>query len=372
MPDTRIIISGGGTGGHIFPAIAIADAIKRRNPAAEILFIGARGKMEMEKVPSAGYRIIGLWISGYQRNYSWSNLLLPFKIIFSLIQAAIIILKFKPHAVVGVGGFASGPTMRMASLLGVPTAIQEQNSFPGKTNKLLAKKAGVVCVAYDNMERYFKNAKIVKTGNPIRSDFNRTGDISDESFRYFNLDKTKKVILVVGGSQGAVSINNAISIGLKNLIDSGFQIIWQTGRNGFQKAGEAIRSQGFDTENGMIRVYDFINRMDYAYTCASLIVSRAGAIAIAELCTVGKPLVLIPFPHAAEDHQTQNALALVEKQAAILIRNQDASQMLIKTILHMMDNYHDSLKMAENLKKLALHNSSDLIVDEIFNLIKVS
>lgn len=371
MLKYRILISGGGTGGHIFPAISIADAIRKRYPDSEILFVGALGKMEMEKVPAAGYRIIGLWISGFQRKFSVSNVILPLKLLVSLLHAAIIILRFKPNVVVGVGGFASGPTLRMASLLGIPTVIQEQNSFPGKTNKILGRKAKVVCVAYDHMEKYFQQTSIVKTGNPIRSEISNPLVLSDEAFQFFNLDKSKKVLLVIGGSQGALSINNAIADGLKTLVANGLQIIWQTGKNGWARSIEAIHSQGYNENEGAIRIYDFINRMDLAYDCASVIVSRAGAIAIAELSSIGKPSILIPFPHAAENHQTRNAVALVEKQAVLMISNHEANEKLVSTILWIVNNFDESLKMADNLKKLSVNNSAELIVDEIFKHVRV-
>lgn len=361
----RFIISGGGTGGHIFPAIAIANALKRKDENAEILFVGAQGRMEMEKVPAAGYKIEGLWISGLQRKLTLKNLSFPFKVISSLIKARKIITDFKPDVVIGVGGYASGPTLRAATSKKIPALIQEQNSFPGITNKLLAGKVSKICVAYDGMEKFFPKEKIVKTGNPIRSNVIEIEGKREEAAQFFNLDKSKKTVLIVGGSQGALSVNRAIGENIKVFTENNIQLIWQTGKHYFTEATQLAESM--KAKN--IKVTEFIDRMDLAYAMADIIISRAGAIAISEICAVAKPPIFIPLPSAAEDHQTKNANALVEKDAAILIKNNEVSEKIGETLMSLINNEEKQKILSENLKKLAIKNSADLIAEEILKLV---
>ena len=361
---TKVIISGGGTGGHIFPAIAIANALIKREPDTDILFVGAKGKMEMEKVPAAGYPIEGLWISGLQRKLTIKNLSFPFKVLSSLMKAKKIINNFNPDVVIGVGGYASGPTLRAATKKKIPSIIQEQNSFPGITNKLLAKDVSRICVAYDGMGKYFPENKIVKTGNPVRQNVIDINGKSDSAYKFFDLDKNKKTILVVGGSQGAFSINKAIHKYLDLIIENGIQLIWQTGKFYYETAKEVMN----DLNDKGIRTIQFIDRMDYAYAVADVIISRAGAIAISEICAVGKPTIFIPLPTAAEDHQKKNALALVEKEAALFIENKDAINQLGKAVMDLINNENQQSTLHINLKKLAITNADERIVDEILKL----
>jgi len=362
----KVIISGGGTGGHIFPAIAIADTLKKLKPDAEILFIGAKDKMEMQKVPAAGYPIEGLWISGLQRSLSLKNLSFPFKVISSLAKANKIIKRFKPDIVIGVGGFASGPTLWVASKKGIPTLIQEQNSFPGITNKLLAKKVSKICVAYEGMDKYFPKDKIVLTGNPVRSNVIDLNGKESKALEYFKLKADKKTIFVVGGSQGALSINKVIHNHLDLFLNNNLQLIWQTGKYYFDTAKAATT----DLESKGIRTVEFIDRMDYAYSVADIIISRAGAIAVSEICSVGKPAVFIPLPTAAEDHQKKNALALVEKEAAIMIHGHEADKKFEDVMLSLINNEKKQEALIQNLSKLAIKDSANRIVDEIINLIE--
>jgi len=360
-----VIISGGGTGGHIFPAIAIANALKKKVPDVNILFIGAKGKMEMEKVPAAGYPIEGLWISGLQRKLTMKNLAFPLKVISSMMKAGRIMKKFKPDVVIGVGGFASGPTLRVASNKGIPTLIQEQNSFPGITNKLLAKKVNKICVAYDGMEKFFPKEKIILTGNPIRREMIEIEGKQDEAFSFFKLTPDKPVVLVVGGSQGALSINKSIHNHLTQFSEQGVQLIWQTGKYYFHTAKEVA---GAFQDNG-VRIVEFIDRMDYAYAIANVIISRAGAIAISEICAVGKPTVFVPLPSAAEDHQTKNAQALVEKKAALLVKDQEANETLVDSVIQLIRNKEKQIELNHNLLKLARKDSDEKIANEILALI---
>ncbi len=362
----KIIISGGGTGGHIFPAIAIANALKKMDSTIEILFVGAKGKMEMEKVPMAGYKIEGLWISGLQRNSFLSNLSFPFKVISSLSQAAKIIGKFRPDVAVGVGGYASGPLLYMASKKRVPALIQEQNSFPGITNKLLAKKVNKVCVAYDGMEKFFPGNKIVKTGNPVREEVVKTDGKKYEAINYFGLDDNIKTILVVGGSQGARSINLSIKSGLEKIKNSGCQLIWQTGKLFYEEAHNIVENLNCSR----IKVFDFINRMDLAYSIADLVVTRAGASTVSELCIVGKPSILVPLPTAAEDHQTKNCMALVQKNAGILVRDNEAMNMLVDKALEIIDDTDKLTSLSNNISQLALPDSAKIIAKEVLQLAK--
>jgi len=361
-----VIISGGGTGGHIFPAIAIANTLRARIPGIDILFIGAKDKMEMEKVPAAGYPIEGLWISGLQRKLTWKNLSFPFKVISSLIKARTIINRFKPDVVVGVGGFASGPVLRIATNKSIPSVIQEQNSFPGITNRLLSKKVNKICVAYDGMEKYFPKEKIVLTGNPVRKDVIEIEGKKDEAHKYFELESGKKTVLVIGGSQGALAINKSIHADLGKFIKHNFQLIWQTGKYYFETAQAAAK----DMSSNGIRVKEFIDKMDYAYSLADVIISRAGAIAISEICAVGKPVILVPLPTAAEDHQTRNATSLVQKNAAIMVCDAEVNSKLTDMVIQLLNDPDGQQALSRNLIKLSHADAADKIADEILALIK--
>ena len=358
--NPKIIISGGGTGGHIFPAIAIAKALMKRVSSAEILFVGAKGRMEMERVPLAGFEIKGLWISGLQRRLTIKNLLFPMKLILSLLKAQQIIRKFKPDIVIGVGGYASGPTLRMAIRQKVPTLIQEQNSYPGITNRLLAKKVNSICVAYDHMDHFFPKEKIIKTGNPVREELVDVSGKREQAREFFNLD-SRQVVLVVGGSQGAIVINKSIENLLPEILKNNLQLIWQTGTLFFDQAVENASDQ--------IKVFKFIDRMDLAYASADIVISRAGAIAISELCLVKKPVIFVPLPSAAEDHQTKNAQALVELKAALMIKESSIGEQL-GSMLHDLSLDKDlQMRLSTNIGKLAIPNASEMIVDEIIKLL---
>lgn len=362
----RLIISGGGTGGHIFPAIAIANKFKSRHPESKILFVGAKGRMEMARVPEAGYEIIGLWISGLQRSLSLSNLLFPFKLLFSYLKAFSILKSFKPDAVIGTGGFASGPLMLAAGKLRIPALIQEQNSYAGLTNKKLAKNVNKICVAYEGMEKYFPAEKIVLTGNPIRKDlFNDLSQIKEKACVQFAFDTNIRTILVLGGSLGARTINESVVNHIDKLIDAGVQIIWQTGKLYFDEMNRRVA--GKDLRK--IRIYDFLTKMDYAYAVADLVISRAGALSISELCLVGKPVVFVPSPNVADDHQTKNAEAIAAKQAAKIIADEDAVDNLIIEALALVFEEHKLIKMSENIKALARPDATERIVDEIEKLV---
>lgn len=358
----RLIVSGGGTGGHIFPAIAIADAFKRRHPDAEILFVGAKGRMEMDRVPKAGYPIEGLWISGFKRELSLDNLSFPFKLISSLWKAKRILKKFKPDVVVGVGGFASGPTMRKATSLGIPVVIQEQNSFPGVTNKIVAPKAAKICVAYDNMERWFPKDKIVLTGNPLRNNVVATEGKCEEGAKFFGLDPEKPIILLVGGSQGALGINKGISAKLAMFKDVDYQLIWQTGKFYIDQAQKEIKELGLEDK---VKPTVFIDRMDLAYACANVVISRAGAMSISELSLVKKAVVFVPLPTAAEDHQTKNAQSLADKDAAIVVKNSETPEKLLPTVFDLLKDEEKIRTMEENIAKFARPNAAEDIVNEI-------
>jgi len=362
----KFIISGGGTGGHIFPAISIANALKKYLPDAEILFVGALGRMEMERVPAAGYPIEGLPVSGFDRKNMLRNVKVLINLFRSIVKARGIIRRFKPDAAIGVGGYASAPTLRAASAFGIPTVLQEQNSYAGVTNKLLAKKAKRICVAYEGMDRFFPKDKIVLTGNPVRQDLFSVGPKTKEAYQFFNLDPNKKTILVVGGSLGARTVNQSIIAGLEKLAKSDVQVIWQTGKFYIEDARKAA---GLFASPNLI-VTDFVSRMDYAYSIADLVVSRAGASSISELCLLAKPVILIPSPNVAEDHQTQNALALVRKDAAVMIKDIDAKEQLVDKALELIENEVELKKLSENILKLAQKDSADRIAEEILKLIK--
>ncbi|WP_299837916.1 undecaprenyldiphospho-muramoylpentapeptide beta-N-acetylglucosaminyltransferase [uncultured Tenacibaculum sp.] len=357
----NVIISGGGTGGHIYPAIAIANEIKLRYPTARILFIGAKGKMEMEKVPNAGYEIKGLWISGIQRKLTIKNLMFPLKLISSLWNANKIIRKFKPDIAIGTGGFASGPALMMASRKRIPTVIQEQNSYPGITNKLLSKKANKICVAYDNLERFFPLEKIVKTGNPVRQDLLLIHTKREEAQEFFNLDKKKKTVLVIGGSLGARRINQLIATELDFFESQNIQIVWQCGKLYYEEYKE------FGDKN-YVQIHQFLNRMDLAYAAADFVISRAGASSVSELCIVGKPTLFIPSPNVAEDHQTKNAKSIVDKHGAIMLKESELNTfpVVFETLLRDQGKQES---LSENIKELALPNATSHIVNEIERLI---
>lgn len=365
----NILISGGGTGGHIFPAIAIADALRKKLPECNILFVGAKGKMEMEKVPQAGYPIEGLWISGLQRKLTFSNLMFPVKLLSAMLKAGKIIRRFKPDVVVGVGGYASGPTLKMAIRRKIPVVIQEQNSFPGITNKWLAKDAAAICVAYDGLERWFPAERIIKTGNPVRANVIEIEGKKAEALNYFDLVPDKPVVLVVGGSQGARSINLGIAAHLKRLEEAGIQLIWQTGKLFTQQAAQEIETGIAPSNRKFFKAHEFITRMDLAYAAADLVVSRAGAIAISELSAVQKPCILIPLPTAAEDHQSKNAQALAAKDAAILLKDDEASQKLGEVIINLTKNKEKQALLSKNIGTFAVADSAKHIAEEIIKLI---
>lgn len=370
LQQPKILISGGGTGGHIFPAIAIADALREKMPGVELLFVGALGRMEMQKVPEAGYAIEGLWISGFQRNLSWRNLSFPFKLASSLCKAAAIIRRFRPDVVVGVGGYASGPTLKMAARKGIPTVLQEQNSLPGVTNRLLAKKAAKICVAYPGMEKYFPAEKIILTGNPIRSKVISIEGKRNEAIGFFALDAKKKTILLVGGSQGARSINVAVAENLKTLAGENTQMIWQTGLLQAVWAKQMIDEHLVGEERSHFKVHAFINRMELAYAAADVVISRAGAIAISELSAVAKPCIFIPLPSAAEDHQTKNAVSLAERHAAIHLPDAKAVEELGKVAVALIGDPERQHTLSVNIKKNAVEDSAGRIANEILKLVQ--
>ena len=368
----KIILCGGGTGGHIFPMLSIADEIKKQNNKSEILFVGSKDRMEMKIVPKYNYPIKGLWISGIKRSsfllnvifigvpFILKNISLPFKILHSLIKSLFILIQYRPDIVVGFGGYSSGPFLLVASLLGYKTAIQEQNSFPGYTNRILSKKVNVIFVAFENLEKYFKNNQVFNLGNPIRSSIklnNKSG------YNHFGLERNKKTILVVGGSLGAKSINESILTNLSLIRESSFQLIWQTGSTYYN----VIQSKKLESTN--IKILPFIDRMDLAYSVADVIISRAGAIAISELCVVGKPLILIPSPNVVDDHQTKNAQDILTKNACLVVNDYKAKDILLKEVINLLNDNNKLMLMSSNLKELAKPNASKNIVNELYNLL---
>jgi len=357
----RVLISGGGTGGHIFPAIAIADEIKRRNPDVEILFVGASGKMEMEKVPAAGYEIEGLEIVGLKRKLALSNFLLPFKIIKSVLKARTIIKRFNPELVVGVGGYASGPTLMAASLMRYPTALQEQNAFAGKTNKLLSKRANVICCGYEGMEKFFPTDRIIVTGNPCRNSAVAIEGKKEEGCKEYGFDPTKKIVLIIGGSLGAKTLNDSVVEQLEVLTDSGVQVLWQCGKLYYEKLQKELNG----VDMGNVKLTQFVMKMDLAYAMADLIISRAGASSVSELCLVKKPTILVPSPNVSEDHQTVNAMALVNKNAAILVRDVDAKKDLISTAFALINDELAQNDLKQNIAVLGKPNATSDIVDAL-------
>lgn len=362
MDNYRFLLSGGGTGGHIYPAIAIADELKRRYPQAEFLFAGARGRMEMEKVPQAGYPIKGLWISGLVRKLTWKNLLFPIKVLVSLMQARRIIREFKPHLVVGTGGFASGPTLRMAAASGIPCVLQEQNSYAGITNKWLARRAKRIFVAYPNMERFFPIQSIVLTGNPVRERLSRALPDAAESLRHFGLEPGRTTLLVIGGSLGARRINQLIEAELSLFESLGIQVLWQCGKGYFEQYKAHAGSQ--------VVVRPFIAEMEAAYAAADLIISRAGAGSVSELCLVGKPVLFIPSPNVAEDHQTKNAQAMVEAEAALMLRESELDARFESVFRHWIQHPQQMLRMGANMRALGRPGATSHIVNEIENLLE--
>lgn len=363
--NLRIIISGGGTGGHIFPAVSIANAIKEQHPDAEILFVGAEGRMEMQRVPAAGYKIIGLPVAGFDRKHLLKNISVLIKLMRSQIKARRIIKDFKPYAAVGVGGYASGPTLKMAGMMGIPTLIQEQNSYAGVTNKLLAKKACKICVAYEGMERFFDKEKIILTGNPVRQGLLNHNISREDAVRSFGLDPEKKTILIIGGSLGARTINNCVMQGLDKIRNSGVQFIWQTGKIYIKEARAAVAAAG---ELPMLHTTDFISDMAAAYSAADLVISRAGAGSISEFCLLQKPVILVPSPNVAEDHQTKNALALVNKDAALYVKDSEAGMKLLDTAIETVGQPETLKKLSTNIAKLAFKDSANVIAAEVCKL----
>lgn len=361
MDSYRFILSGGGTGGHIYPAIAIANELKRRYPNAEFLFVGAKDRMEMEKVPQAGYKIEGLWITGLQRKLTFKNLLFPIKLISSLMKASKIVSRVKPHVVIGTGGFASGPLLKIASGRKIPCVLQEQNSYAGITNKLLKNKVAKICVAYDGMEQFFPKDKLVKTGNPVRVDLVSITVSKSEGLEFFNLDQHKKTLLVLGGSLGARSINRLIEEKLDYFQSLNIQIVWQCGK-GYIETYKKHNSE-------LVKVHAFLNDMDKAYAAADFIISRAGAGAVSELCIVGKPTFFIPSPTVAEDHQTKNAMALVNEKAAVMIKEKDLDLEFEKKFGSLIISETEQKELSQNMKALALPNATKDICDEIEKLL---
>lgn len=360
----RFIISGGGTGGHIYPAIAIANGLKAKFPTAEVLFVGAEGRMEMEKVPRAGYDIVGLPIMGIQRRLTWKNLLVPFKLIQSLFRAKKLVKNFRPDVAIGVGGYASAPLLRKAEGLGVPCLIQEQNSYAGLTNKMLAGKAEKICVAYDHMENYFPKEKITKTGNPVRSDIVSSTIDQNEARKSFGLEENKKTILVVGGSLGAFTVNESIERLLPEFAKHDVQVLWQTGKYFFERA------KAISKDDKHVAANEFIYTMDQAYAAADVVISRAGALSISELCLVGKPTILIPSPNVSEDHQTKNAMALVDVEAAVLVKDIDSREHLGEVLFSLIKDDEKQKSLSENILKLGIPDATDRIVAEVSKLLK--
>lgn len=371
----KYLISGGGTGGHIFPAVSIANALREADPNCDILFVGAQGRMEMERVPQAGYKIIGLPVKGFDRSRPWRNIRVVIDLIRSMVQARKIVRDFRPDVGVGVGGYASGAAMKVAAKMGVPILLQEQNGFAGVTNKLLKDDAKKICVAYEGMERFFPKEKIILTGNPVRQ--NLTTGTKEEAIKYFNemfgmnFSVSKKTLLIIGGSLGARTINQSIIAHLPELLSSDVQVIWQTGKNYFEECKAALVDKAGLEDEKRIICTDFVSQMPLAYALADLVISRAGASSISELCLLGKASILVPSPNVAEDHQTHNAMALVKKNAAVLVKDIDAKECLISTALSMIRDDEQLQALHENILTLALPNSARIIADEVIKLAQV-
>ncbi len=356
----KYILSGGGTGGHIYPAIAIANELKRRDPSCEILFVGAQDKMEMEKVPANGYKIEGLWISGLQRKLTLGNLLFPFKVLASKFKARKIIKSFQPDVVIGTGGFASGSIVNEAASMGIKTVIQEQNSYAGLTNKLLSKKVNTICVSYDGMDQFFPSQKIVQTGNPIRKDIINIYSKKNNAIKLFKLDDEKKTLLILGGSLGAGTINKSIAAGIQKLQEAKINVLWQTGAYYYENYKQ-LNSE-------FIKVVDFIKEMDMAYAVADVVISRAGALSISEMSCANKACILVPSPNVAEDHQTKNAMALVNRKAALMVTDADAPQQLVNEVLVLMKDEKHRNELKKNISEMARMDATEKIVDEILKL----
>lgn len=364
MPLRKVILSGGGTGGHIFPAIAIADQLRAKHPEVELLFVGAEGKMEMERVPEAGYAIVGLPIRGMQRKWAWSNFALPFRLAVSLLRSKKLLRQHRPDVVVGVGGYASAAIVRMALQQKIPTLIQEQNAYPGITNRWLGSKVDTICVAYDHLDRFFPKEKILKTGNPVRSEMVRIEGKRQQALQHFGCTPEKKTVVVLGGSLGARTLNESVEAQLPRLLESGVQLIWQCGRTAFA----SLRSKVEQMKSPAVYLSPFIENMDLAYAAADLIVSRAGAIAVSELCLVAKPTILVPSPHVAEDHQTKNALSLAQQDALLLVRDSDAQETLIDQVLDTLEDDEKCRRLAKNIAQWGMPNATAAIVDAIEKL----
>ena len=361
MKKLKFMLSGGGTGGHIYPAVAIANELKSRFPDAEFLFVGAEDKMEMQKVPQSGYKIEGLWIAGLQRKLTLQNAMFPFKLLSSLWKSRNLIKRFKPDVVIGTGGFASGPLLQMANTLDIPTVIQEQNSYPGITNKLLSKKANKICVAYENLDRFFPKEKMILTGNPVRQDLIDIEGKRAEALQYFKLDKKKKILLVLGGSLGARRMNQLIEKELDKFIAQDVQVIWQCGKLYFEDYKK------YNQDN--VQVLAFIDRMDLVYAAADIVISRAGASSVSELCIVGKPVIFIPSPNVAEDHQTKNAQAIVDKKGALMLKESELDSQFSLVFEALLKDLGKQEQLSKYIKRLALPNATKEIVDEIVKLI---
>ena len=359
----RIIIAGGGTGGHIFPAVAIGHALQRLQPGTELLFVGALGKMEMEKVPQEGFKIVGLNIAGFNRSNPLKNISLPVKLLRSVLQARSIIRSFAPDAVVGVGGYASFPMLRAAQGKGIPTLIQEQNSFAGKSNQILAKRASAVCVAYDHMDKFFPKDKIIASGNPVRAVIAQSAITREEGQAWLGLNPAKRTVLIVGGSLGAKSINEAVDAGLEEILGEDVQVLWQTGKPYYEQA--VTRAAQFPKQ---VKVFDFIRQMEYAYAAADVVLSRAGALAIAELCIAAKPVIFVPYPFAAEDHQTSNAMALVQHNAALLVKDNEAKTELIKKLKQLLHDEQMQELMTQNLLTMAITDADERIAQQVLTI----
>lgn len=364
MKQLKVIIAGGGTGGHIFPAVSIGHALQRLYPGTELLFVGAKGKMEMEKVPLEGFRIVGLDIAGFNRSHLWKNISLPFKLWKSWLQARNVIRQFKPDVIVGVGGYASFPVLNAGQRKNIPTLVQEQNSFAGKSNMILAKRAARVCVAYEGMERFFPKEKIQLTGNPVRKTIATMRGNSGDARVFFGLARDVQTVLVVGGSLGAKSVNESIDAGLEVLMLEKVQLIWQTGKHYYEQAKKRVAGL-----EGKVKVFEFIREMEQAYMAADLVVSRAGALAIAELCIAARPVIFVPFPFAAEDHQTSNAMALVKQGAAILVKDAEARSVLVQQTVALIHNTEMQRHMEEELRKLAIRDADERIAMEVAGLV---
>lgn len=365
MSLNKVVISGGGTGGHIYPAIAIANKIKERHPNVKILFVGAEGKMEMEKVPKAGYEIIGLPIRGLQRKLTLKNLLVPFKLLASLSKAKRIIKDFKPDAAIGVGGYASAAVVRKAAQLKVPTLLQEQNSYPGVTNKILSKKAKRICVAYEGLEAFFPKDKIVLTGNPVRKEVAEIEGKREVGLAHFGLSPNKKTILVIGGSLGAKTLNDSIQKDINLILQNDAQVIWQCGKFYLNRLKEELK----DLPTDKVYLSDFVYEMDLAYAAADIIISRAGALSISELCLIGKPAVLVPSPNVSEDHQTKNAMALVKNGAAVLVKDVEAREKLVPAVVELLADASKQEALGQEILKMGYPNATDSIVDEIEKMV---